>query len=195
MKVEASQGYIHYRKGSCVMYYLKEMIGEDKINSVLKKLVDEFAYSKPPFPTSLDLVEGLREVTPEEYRYLLKDLFEEITLFANSAQDVTYEKTDDDKYKITLKVRCEKYRADEEGLETKVDIDDWLDIGAFAKPEGDKRFGKTLFRESKKIDSEETTFEFVVDELPEKVGVDPFALLIDRMPADNMKKPKQSTGE
>jgi hypothetical protein len=195
MKVEASQGYIHYRKGSCVMYYLKEMIGEDKINSVLKKLVDEFAYSKPPFPTSLDLVEGLREVTPEEYRYLLKDLFEEITLFANSAQDVTYEKTDDDKYKITLKVRCEKYRADEEGLETKVDIDDWIDIGAFAKPEGDKRFGKTLFRERKKIDSEETTFEFVVDELPEKVGVDPFALLIDRMPADNMKKPKQSTGE
>ena len=31
MRVEASQGYIHYRKGSVVMYYLRQIIGEDAI--------------------------------------------------------------------------------------------------------------------------------------------------------------------
>ena len=35
MRVEASQGYIHYRKGSVVMYYLRQMIGEDAINRAL----------------------------------------------------------------------------------------------------------------------------------------------------------------
>ena len=30
LTVESNQGYIHYRKGSVVMYYLREMIGEDK---------------------------------------------------------------------------------------------------------------------------------------------------------------------
>ena len=42
-----------------------------------------------------------------------------------------------------------------------------------------------------KITNEESSLEFIVDEMPAKVGVDPFALLIDRMPKDNMKKPSK----
>ncbi len=190
LTVEASQGYIHYRKGSCVMYYLKEMIGEDEINSVLRGLVEKFGYQDPPYPTSLDLVEGLREVTPPDLQYLLKDLFEEITLFANRTENATYEELDDGKYKITLEVVCEKFHADDKGEETSVALNDWIEIGAFAKPEDGRRYGETLYRERKKITSRESTFEFVVDQMPDKAGIDPFALLIDRMPTDNTKKPK-----
>lgn len=32
-RVEANQGYIHYRKGSVVMYQLKEVIGEERVNA------------------------------------------------------------------------------------------------------------------------------------------------------------------
>jgi len=32
------------------------------------------------------------------------------------------------------------------------------------------------------------TFTFVVNEKPEKAGIDPFALLVDREPKDNLKK-------
>ena len=191
VKVEASQGYIHYRKGSCVMYYLKEMIGEDKINGVLKDIVNRFGYKEPPYPTALDLVEGLREVTPEEMQYLLDDLFEEITLFANRTTEAKYEQLEDGKYRVTLDVLCEKYRADEKGLETEIPVNDWIEIGAFAEPEKGMRFGKTLHRERRKITSKESTFEFVVDEIPDKVGVDPFSLLIDRVPGDNMKSPSR----
>ena len=31
-------------------------------------------------------------------------------------------------------------------------------------------------------------YKFVVDQEPEKAGIDPFRLLIDRVPDDNMKK-------
>ena len=31
-------------------------------------------------------------------------------------------------------------------------------------------------------------YKFVVNEEPDKAGIDPFRLLIDRMPDDNMKK-------
>ncbi|HBE69231.1 MAG TPA: hypothetical protein DDW52_13870 [Planctomycetaceae bacterium] len=187
--VESSQGYIHYRKGSCVMYYLKEMIGEEKINSVLRDLVEEFGYQDPPYPTSLDLVDRLRDVTPPELQYLLKDLFEEITLFANRTENATYEELPDGKFEITIEVVCEKFRADEKGKETSVELDDWIEIGAFASPEDGRRYGDTLYRERQKITTGQSTFTFLVDELPDKVGVDPFALLIDRMPGDNMKKP------
>ncbi|MCA9126297.1 MAG: ABC transporter permease subunit [Planctomycetales bacterium] len=189
LTVEASQGYIHYQKGSCVMYYLKEMIGEDKINSVLKGLVDRFGYQNPPFPTSLDLVNGLRQVTPEDLQYLLEDMFEEITLFANRTEVATYEKLGDGTYKIHLQLNCRKFRADDKGKETEIPLNDWIEIGAFAKPEPGRRYGKTLFRERKLITTNEPSFDFLVDELPSKVGVDPFALLIDRQPKDNLKSP------
>ncbi len=41
LEVGSQQGYVHYRKGSVVMYYLKEMIGEDKVNAALKSLIEE----------------------------------------------------------------------------------------------------------------------------------------------------------
>ena len=191
LTVESSQGYIHYRKGSCAMYYLKEMIGEDKINGVLKGLVDRFGYKDSPYPTSLDLVNGLREVTPDDLKYLVDDLFEEITLFANRTKSASYEELENGKYKIRLEIECKKFRADEKGKETEVPVNDWIEIGAFAEPESGRRYGETLHRERMKITSEESNLEFVVDELPAKVGVDPFALLIDRMPKDNMKRPSK----
>ncbi|MEM8736154.1 MAG: hypothetical protein AAGG44_18130, partial [Planctomycetota bacterium] len=117
------------------------------------------------------------------------DLFEEITLFANRTENATYEEMDDGKYKITIDVVCEKYRADAKGEETAVEVNDWIEIGAFAKPEDGGRYGATLFRERKRIQGEKSSFEFVTDELPDRVGIDPFALLIDRVPEDNMKKP------
>ena len=38
-----------------------------------------------------------------------------------------------------------------------------------------------------KINSPENTFTFTVDEKPQKAGIDPFLLLIDKEPKDNLK--------
>ena len=190
MKVEATQGYIHYRKGSVVMYYLKELIGEEKVNAALRSLVDKFAYQSEPYPTSADLIGALKEQTPEEYMYLYDDLFETITLFANRTLEATCEERADGTFEVTMQVECKKLQADEEGNEAEIEIDDWIEIGAFAKPEKDKKYGKTLYRDRVRVTQTDNTFSFVVEERPEVVGVDPFALLIDRMPRDNMKKPE-----
>jgi len=194
MKVTSQQQYIHYQKGSLVMYYLKEMIGEDKVNAALRSLVDDFAYAGPPYPTSIDLVDKLREQTPAEYQYLLKDLFEEITLFENRTLETSYKELADGKYEITLEIECQKFRAGEAGEQTKIEINDWIEIGAFAKPEEESEYGKTLYRERVKVDQEKSSYTFVVDEVPVLAGVDPFSLMIDRLPDDNMKKPKLESG-
>ena len=190
MKVEASQGYIHYRKGSVVMYYLKELIGEEKVNAALRSLIEQFAYKTAPYPTSADLIEALKQQTPDDYAYLFADLFENITLFANRTLEASCEERTDGKFDVTLQVECKKFQADEEGKENEVRLNDWIEIGAFAKPGKDKKYGKTLYRKRVKVTQTENEFSFTVDERPELVGIDPFALLIDRMPDDNMKKPK-----
>ncbi len=186
-RVEGNQGYIHYRKGSVVMYYLKEMIGEEAVNRALRKVIGQYGYAPPPYPTSYVLVDALREQTPPQYQYLLKDLFEDITLFANRALAAKAKKRADGKYDVTVEVEAKKFKADDKGNETEVPVNDWIEIGAFAKPAKDKKYGKTLYRERLLMKSGKCTYHFTVGELPDKAGIDPFLLLIDRQPDDNTK--------
>ena len=188
LTVETEQGYVHYRKASVVLYYLREMIGEEAVNRALRKVIRRYAYNPPPYPTSYALVDALREETPPHLRYLINDLFEDITLFSNRTLDATAVKRPDGKYDVTINVETHKYKADAKGNETEVPVDDWIDIGAFAKPEKGRKYGKTLYRDRVHIANNKSTYIFTVAELPDEAGVDPFLLLIDRIPDDNTKK-------
>jgi len=188
LTVEAQQGYVHYRKASVVLYYLKEIIGEEAVNRALRKVIAQYAYKAPPYPTSYALVDALREQTPAQYQYLIKDLFEDITLFSNRTLDATALKRQDGKYDVTIRVDTHKYKADAKGNETEVPVDDWIDIGAFAKPEKGHKYGKTLYRGRVHAASKTSTYTFQTDEAPDQAGIDPFLLLIDRIPDDNTKK-------
>ena len=75
-----NQAYIHYQKGSLVMYALKEAIGEDAVNLALRNFLAKFAYGDGPFPTTLDLIAEIRAVAPDDQQDLITDLFEKITL-------------------------------------------------------------------------------------------------------------------
>ncbi len=187
LTVEANQGYVHYRKGSVAMYYLKEMIGEDAVNRALRKLIQQHAYKSPPYPASWVLVDALRVETPPQYQYLLKDLFEDMTLFSNRTVDATARKRSDGKYDVTIDIETRKFKADAKGNETEVAMNDWIDIGAFAKPEKGKKYGRTLYRERLHLTEARSTHTFTVSEFPDQAGVDPFLLLVDRIPEDNMK--------
>jgi len=188
MRVEASQGYIHYRKGSVVMYYLRQTIGEDAINRALRKVLAQYRYAQPPYPTSWALVDALRAETPPQYQYLLKDLFEEITVFSNRAVNATAHKRPDGKFDVTVEVETHKYSADAKGAETEIPVDDWIEVGALAAPEKGKRYGKVLARQLVHMTGKGGKYTFATDTAPDKAGVDPLLLLVDRVPDDNLTK-------
>ena len=194
LTVEAQQGYIHYRKASVVLYYLKEMIGEEKVNTALRKLIQQYAYNAPPYPASWALVDALRDETPPEYQYLIKDLFEDITLFSNRTLEATARPRADGQYDVTLAIEAHKYKADPKGNEKEVPLDDWIEIGAFAKPDKGRKYGRTLARQRVHITQTHSSYTFSTPELPDQAGVDPFLLLIDRVPEDNVKKVTLETG-
>jgi ABC-2 type transport system permease protein len=187
LNVDFQQEYIFYNKGAVAMYYLKEMIGEDAVNRALRKVIHQYAYAPAPYPTSYALVDALREQTPPNLQYLIKDLFEDITLFSNRTLEAKAVKRADGKYDVTINVEARKFKADAKGNETEVPVDDWIDIGAFAKPASGRKYGDTLYRERMHITQRNSTFTFPTAQLPEKAGIDPFAMLIDRIPDDNVK--------
>ena len=189
MRVE-NQGYIHYRKGSLVMYALRDAIGEDRVNAALAKFLRDYAYSGPPYTTAAELVRYFREVTPPEQQSLITDLFETITLFDNKTKEAKVTKRQDGKYAVTLTVEAKKLRGDAKGEEKAVALNDMIDIGLFASTGKSKKVDddKVLFLEKRRITRPVETFEIVVNEKPTRGGIDPLNKLIDRNPKDNTRK-------
>ena len=180
------QSYIHYQKASVAMYYLKEMIGENKVNEALRNLLDSFAYKQPPYPTSLSAVRAFRRVTPDSLQYLIGDLFENITLFSNRVTEAKVTKAGNE-YLVTLKTSSEKFRADSLGKEKPVPMNDYVDIGIFTTPVSKYNLGKPLLLKRVRLTKRENVFTFRVREKPSQAGIDPYNYLIDRIPGVNLK--------
>jgi aminopeptidase N len=128
-----NQGYIHYRKGSLVMYALRDYIGEERVNRALAKFLDDHAFSGPPYTTATELVKYFRAEAPPEYQEVITDLFERITLYDLKTNEATVTKRPDGKYSVKLTVASIKLRSDDKGEEKPVPINDWIDIGVFAE--------------------------------------------------------------
>ena len=174
-----NQGYIHYRKGSLVMYELRDMIGEAAVNRALAKFLRDHAYENPPYTTAQELVRYFRAEAPPQAQNLITDLFERIVLYDNQTRSVSRTKRKDGKYVVKLTVASTKFVADAKGEEKPVPVDDWIDIGVL----GDK--DKILSLQKHRITKPVETFEIVVSGKPVKAGIDPLNKLIDRNPKDN----------
>ena len=182
-----NQPYIHYRKGSLVMYALRDAAGEDALNAALKSYVHDVRFQQPPYTTSLEFLDYVKRSVPVDRTAVLDDLFRNITLYENRATKATWAKRDDGKYLVRVQLASAKYRADGQGNETAQPLDDYVDIGVFgAKGKDTPPEGKVLALEKRHLTKGEDTIEFVVDEQPVKAGIDPFNKMIDRNPENNL---------
>lgn len=181
-KVE-NQMHIHYGKGSVILYALQDYIGEEKVNLAMKNFLDEFKYKAPPYPTSLDFLKHLEPQVPDSMKYLIQDWFKEITLYDNRIKEANYQKLPNGKYQVSIQVESYKMKADTMGVEVKVPVNDWIDIGAFSDSEEEH----LIFSQRVKIDAEKMEFTFETDEKPARAAIDPRRLLIDRVYDDNSK--------
>ena len=189
-RVEGSQGYIHYRKGSLVMYRLAEEIGEDKVNDALAQFLKDHAFKGAPYPISTDLVKLFRERAPADKQALITDLFEKITLYDVKATDAKVTARKDGRFDVTFTVTARKLYADGKGKETEAPMNELLDIGVFTEQPGKKGFGKDriLVLERRPIHSGRQTVTYTVARKPVWVGADPYNILIDRNSDDNLYK-------
>ncbi|MCP3960225.1 MAG: ABC transporter permease [bacterium] len=189
-----NQGYIHYRKGSLVMYALRDTIGEEALNRALAAYTEAVAFQQPPYTNSLELFDFLKRECSPEQGTLLADLFENITLFENRVEEASYAERADGKYAVTVVAKARKVRADGQGVETEIPIDDWIDVGVFGERRKNGESEETvLFLEKRRITEANVTFELVVEDKPVRAGIDPYNKLVDRNSDDNVKKVSETT--
>lgn len=186
IKLVENMPYIHYQKGSVLLFALQDYMGEDSLNQALQRYSRAVSYQEPPYTTSEEMLDYIRKSAPDSLDYLITDLFDKITLYSNRTLEASYSNTDDGRYEVQLKVSSQKFYADSLGVEKEAALDDWIDIGVYAEDsEGEEEL---IYLQRKKISESEQTFKVIVDRKPTKAGIDPRNLLIDRIPDDNVKK-------
>lgn len=185
-----NQQYIHYRKGSIVMYALKDYLGGERVNQALAQFVSRYAYRHDPYPTSRDLLAEFKAVARDDQELaLIEDLFERITLWDLRVTEATVSEREDGLFQVAMTIDADKLVADGEGRERSVGLNMPIDIGIFgASPESDE-FGEeqVIQLEKQWVQSGQSTLHFTVAQRPTHVGIDPYNKLIDRNAEDNLK--------
>jgi ABC-2 type transport system permease protein len=187
MRVEDQQ-YIHYAKGSLALYRLREEIGEDNLNRALANYIRDKAYQGPPYTTTLELVEYIRaEASPDKHR-VIDELLARIIFYDNRVVSASVTPRDG-KYDVTIEYEAAKRESDGTGNETDIALDDWIEVGIFARdPDKDQASEQPLYLERQRITEPRGTITVTVDAMPYEVGFDPYNKLIDRIPDDNRKR-------
>ena len=200
----SGQQYIRYSKGAIVFYALSDYIGEKKLNKVLKNFMQKNKFKEAPYVTSIELVNSIRKSTPDSLKYIIKDMFETITLYDNKIVSFETHKLENGKYRVDIEFNISKYRTNKNGSVSYSDnkpdslvyksteslsslpLEDYIDIGVFAREEvNGKSTVVELYLEKHKITSINNKISIIVNEKPYEVGIDPYIKLIDRNHDDN----------
>ena len=205
LMLNENQQYIHYNKGSLVVYAMSDYLGADTFNNILKGYVAEYAFQEPPYTTSIEFVDHIRRATPDSLQYLIKDMFETITLYNNAVDNVTLKELPDGQYQVDIEFRVSKYRTDEKGKRSYEDVDgegitakigdsnvqslplqDYVEVGIFG--ESTSADDNPIYLQRHRIDQIDNKVSIIIQEKPFEVGVDPYNKLIDRDSDDNRRK-------
>lgn len=183
------QSYIHYNKGSHVLYALQDYIGEKKLNSALMNFLQKWNNLKVDksgiYPTTADLTRELRAVTPDTLQYLITDFIENITLYENKVDEANVIQRKGG-FEVDLKATFSKIRADSVGNEKPLNASEWVWVGLYGKPAKDGK-DQLIYYRRHRVNTGSNSLKIFVKEEPLKAGIDPLNILIDRHTIDNLK--------
>lgn len=182
-----NQPYIHYRKGSLVMYRLQDEIGEANVDKALRTFLAAHAFKAAPYPTAAELVADFRAVAPPDKQQLITDLFERITLYDLKTKSAVARRRPDGRWDVTITLDARKFYANGQGRETEAPLDETMDVGVFTAEPGKARFSAkdVLSMQKMPVRSGLQTFTVTVARKPAFAGVDPYNTVIDRNSEDN----------
>lgn len=175
--LRALDPYMSYRKGPFAMHALSEYVGTDRVNSALRRLIEQHDAPGAPLATTLDLYRELQAVTPDSLKPLLHDLFEVNAFWTLDTRAATAEPTAAGAWRVTLDVDARKVVVDSAGIETPLPMDELVEVGIFAPAQDGESLGKPLHVQKHRIRSGRQTITVTVPRRPGRAGLDPYHLL------------------
>lgn len=187
--LERRENYLMKGKSGLVLLAIRDLLGEDKLNIALQKLINQHKQATEYTINTQNFMAALHEVSPAQYHQLLDEWMKEIIRYELKVQDVDSKRLQTGQYEITLTISAQRFKTLPSGKEVAIGIDEPIKIGCFDKHPGElSKTAEISYLQSHPINQDLTTVRFVVDTLPRYIGVDPFLTRLDRNYADNLKE-------
>ncbi len=180
------QGYIDYGKGYMSLMALRDLMGEEKLNAIIKTVTDRHRGQYRQSLTSLEFLNEVYKVTPPAQHALIDDWFKRVITYDLSVKDPKVTPLKDGRYEVSFTLKAQRLETQKDGSTKPIAINEPLMMGVFSKHPSDLRKGdKAFYLQTYHITQKETFIKFVLQERPGFVGVDPFGVQVDRDLGDN----------
>lgn len=182
--LEQGEGYMLYGKSYTSMLAMKELIGDSKVNQVLKTLVERHQNKLDATLTSLELLEEFYKVTPSEYHVLIDDWFKRIITYDLRLESSSYKKLENGQFEIELEINAQKLEHID-GIASEIDLNEPIPVGLLAQHPSRAIDEEIIYLEAKAIKSGNNRITVIVDHLPSYVSIDPYGTRLDMIRNDN----------
>jgi len=174
-----NQPYIYYFKGAHAMYVLRELLGEARVNGVLRELLRDFAY--PAKPTAADLIARLQAAaTPEQWAYL-DELFNQVVTYDLKTLSAKGESLADGETRVRAEIQASRTSLDAAGKASTAPFEGWIEVGLW-------RGDELVQTERVSLSAPGGTITLRSKQKPDAFSVDPRMLLLDADASDNRQK-------
>jgi ABC-type transport system involved in multi-copper enzyme maturation permease subunit len=190
LALSEEQQYIFYSKASMVFWGLRHLMEPGEMNLALKGFIEDYGSKGAPFPTTVELIDALRDAAPEELQQFITDSWDEITLWESSfGDDIKLTSQSSGKYTVTATLNLAKKYADPDtGEETDAEnLDEFVEVGFYKEDPSNSWEETPILIKRLRLTDAKTDVSFEMDEKPGYIVFDPRALLIERKYDDNIR--------
>ncbi len=191
------QNYLNYNKTSWVFWGMRHTMGNENIQRAVKRFLTEYhGTNGAPYPTTLELIDLLKEETDPKYHQLIEDYWNKITFWDLSFTDEIKVTAKGEYFDIVLPIKVDKkYASEEDGKETSVteiadaELNEWVEIGFYSEDPKNNLGASPFATRFVNLTTAESIQEFTLDQKPTYVVLDPKRSLIERNVKNNVKQP------
>ncbi|PQJ79264.1 hypothetical protein BTO18_08800 [Polaribacter porphyrae] len=187
IRIRKGQQYIHYNKGAVVMNALRNYLGKNTVDNVLKTFLENNSYRDNPYTHAGELYKKFRAAAPDSLKYIVDDWLDDIILYDNQIKKATYMRTEDFDYEVRFSLDLNKFRDNGYGEETEVPLKDYITILIHNSE------GLELYKEKIKFTdiNKSQEFKLLINRKPDFITIDPDFNLVDKDLKDNTVKFKK----
>lgn len=179
-QVRNDQPYLFYGKGTLVLEALRGVLGPDRMDAVLRDFYRENA-GPDGHATSAALFARLEAAAPETARARVHAWLDEVVLYDLKLANAKARPLPGGRYEVTLEIAAGMRRADAQGHEAAVPLDEPVPIAVYGED------GRTLLQTEQRLTSGTNQVRLVVDARPTSAAVDPDLTRIERDVSDNRR--------
>lgn len=171
----ANETYIYYNKGSIIFYALSEYIGTKEFNAFLSGYLKRYQYSAKPSPTTIEFINELRNSVPDNFKYIVTEWLEKVTLYDFDMGNATYKRNEDLEYNVKFDITATKFQKDEATqIEEEVSMNEYFPI------EIKDSKGKIIFSELVQLKNGEQTISLLLNRKPHTISIDPLNIIVHK---------------